>query len=155
MSTVLIPNRNELQTKIHTFRGVQVMLDRDLATLYQVETRALKQAVKRNSKRFPEDFMFTLDNAEIEMLVSQSVIPSKKTLGGAKPFVFTEQGVASLASVLTSNRAIEVNIAIVRAFVEMRRYIATSGGLLQRMDTLEKRQVGRCRKAVICGTAKG
>ena len=143
MSTVLIPNQNELQTKIHTFRGVQVMLDRDLAVLYQVETRALKQAVRRNSKRFPEDFMFALDDAEIERLVSQSVIPSKKTLGGAKPYVFTEQGVASLASVLTSDRAIEVNIAVIRAFVEMRRYIAISGGLLQRMDTLESRQISQ------------
>lgn len=130
----------ELQEKIYTIRGIQVMLDRDLAVLYQVETRALKQAVKRNNKRFPNDFMFELDDAEIEELVSQSVIPSKKMLGGARPFAFTEQGVASLASVLTSDRAIQVNIAIMRAFVEMRRYIAANGGLLQRMDTIEKRQ---------------
>lgn len=130
-----------LQGLIHTMRGAQVMLDRDLATLYQVETRALKQAVKRNIKRFPDDFMFVLEDSEVEMLVSQSVIPSKGVLGGALPFAFTEHGVAALSSVLTSDRAIEVNIAIMRAFVAMRRFLAANGGLLQRMDTLEKRQV--------------
>src|SRR5690606_6920704 len=83
-----------------------------------------------------------LEDAEVEMLVSQSVIPSKGVLGGALPFVFTEHGVAALSSVLTSDRAIEVNIAIMRAFVEMRRLLAAGGGLLQRMDSLEKRQLG-------------
>jgi hypothetical protein len=76
-------------------RGVQVMLDRDLAALYQVETRALKQAVKRNIKRFPADFMFVLEDAELDRLVSQSVIPSKGVFGGASPFAFTEHGVAA------------------------------------------------------------
>ncbi|MEA3301290.1 MAG: ORF6N domain-containing protein [Pseudomonadota bacterium] len=137
----LVPPDN-IQGMIFTLRGTQVMLDRDLATLYQVETRALKQAVKRNPKRFPGDFMFVLEDAEVEMLVSQSVIPSKGVLGGALPFVFTEHGVAALSSVLTSDRAIEVNIAIMRAFVEMRRLLAAGGGLLQRMDSLEKRQLG-------------
>lgn len=137
----LVPPDN-IQGMIFTLRGTQVMLDRDLATLYQVETRALKQAVKRNTKRFPGDFMFVLEDAEVEMLVSQSVIPSKGVLGGALPFVFTEHGVAALSSVLTSDRAIEVNITIMRAFVEMRRLLATGGGLLQRMDSLEKRQLG-------------
>ena len=83
-----------LQDKIHTIRGLAVMLDRDLAELYGVETRALKQAVKRNIDRFPADFMFELSDEEIDFLVSQSVIPSKKYFGGAKPFVFTEQGVS-------------------------------------------------------------
>lgn len=83
----------EIEKKIYTVRGVQVMLDRDLALLYQVETRALKQAVKRNRLRFPDDFMFELTDEEIEKMVSQSVILSKKYLGGARPFVFTEQGV--------------------------------------------------------------
>ena len=101
---------NEIQSRIFTTRGLQVILDRDLSELYQVETRALKQAVRRNSNRFPDDFMFTLNDAEVDSLVSQSVIPSKKQLGGAKPFVFTEQGVATLSSVLTSDRAIEINI---------------------------------------------
>lgn len=130
-----------LQRLIFSLRGQQVILDRDLAILYQVETRALKQAVKRNSKRFPDDFMFVLDETEIDLLVSQSVIPAKGALGGALPFAFTEHGVAALSSVLTSDRAIEINIAIMRAFVTMRRMLATNDGLLQRMDSLEQRQL--------------
>jgi len=130
-----------LQGLIFSLRGQQVILDRDLATLYQVETRALKQAVKRNSSRFPDDFMFVLDENEVELLVSQSVIPTKGVLGGALPFAFTEHGVAALSSVLTSDRAIEINIAIMRAFVAMRRMLAANTGLLQRMVTLEQRQL--------------
>jgi len=137
---VSIINSNELQSKIFTIRGLQVMMDRDLAELYQVETRALKQAVRRNSNRFPDDFMFTLSDSEVDSLVSQSVIPSKQQLGGAKPFVFTEQGVASLSSVLTSDRAIEVNIHIVRAFVQMRKLIANNAAIFQRLDSIEKKQ---------------
>ncbi|MCA3147986.1 MAG: ORF6N domain-containing protein [Burkholderiales bacterium] len=132
-----------LRGLIHTLRAEQVMLDRDLATLYQVETRALKQAVKRNIRRFPDDFMFVLDESEVGMLVSQSVIPTKGVLGGAMPFAFTEQGVAALSSVLTSERAIEVNIAIMRAFVSMRRLLASSTPLLDRLETLEKRQMAQ------------
>jgi hypothetical protein len=132
-----------LRGLIHTLRAEQVMLDRDLATLYQVETRALKQAVKRNIRRFPDDFMFVLDESEVDMLVSQSVIPTKGVLGGAMPFAFTEQGVAALSSVLTSERAIEVNIAIMRAFVSMRRLLASSTPLLDRLETLEKRQMAQ------------
>lgn len=130
-----------LRGLIHTLRGEQVMLDRDLATLYQVQTRALKQAVKRNTRRFPDDFMFVLEESEVDLLVSQSVIPTKGVLGGAMPFAFTEQGVAALSSVLTSERAIEVNIAIMRAFVSMRRLLAASTPLLDRLETLEKRQI--------------
>lgn len=93
-----VPIRKEvLQGLIHTVRGVQVMLDRGLADLYQVETRALKQAVKRNIRRFPDDFMFVLNESEVKTLVSQSVIPSKGVLGGAMPFAFTEHGVAALS----------------------------------------------------------
>ena len=132
-----------LRGLIHTLRVEQVMLDRDLATLYQVETRALKQAVKRNIRRFPDDFMFVLEESEVDMLVSQSVIPTKGVLGGAMPFAFTEQGVAALSSVLTSERAIEVNIAIMRAFVSMRRLLASSTPLLDRLETLEKRQMAQ------------
>ena len=89
-------NEENIQHKIFTLHSQQVMLDRDLAELYQVETRALKQAVKRNLDRFPDDFMFELADDEIDFLVSQNVIPSKKHLGGAKPYAFTEQGVAML-----------------------------------------------------------
>jgi hypothetical protein len=100
--------------KILVVRNQKVILDKDLAVLYNVETRALKQAVKRNIKRFPSDFMFIFSKKEIEKMVSQNVIPSKSYFGGAAPFAFTEQGVAMLSSVLKSERAIEVNILIMR-----------------------------------------
>ncbi len=96
----------EGQILFHWVNGVQVMLDRDLAELYGIETRSLKQAVNRNIKRFPSDFMFVLTEKEIEFMVSQFVIPSKKHLGGALPYVFTEQGVAMLSSVLKSEKSI-------------------------------------------------
>ena len=95
--TNLTPIEATIQHKIFTIRNVQVMLDRDLAELYGIENRALKQAVKRNLGRFPEDFMFELNQEEVNLLVSQSVIPSKQHLGGAMPFVFTEQGVSVLS----------------------------------------------------------
>lgn len=105
----LIPQR--IQTEhiaplIHWIRGAKVMLDRELAAFYGVETRTLKQAVRRNQHRFPDDFMFPLTQEEIEFMVSQNVIPHKKTLGGASPLAFTEQGVAMLSSVLRSHRAV-------------------------------------------------
>jgi hypothetical protein len=94
-----------IQNKVFTVRGKKVMLDFDLAQMYEVETRALKQAVRRNLERFPEDFMFELSPNEILSMVSQFVIPSKGQLGGASPFAFTEQGVAMLSSVLKSKKA--------------------------------------------------
>jgi hypothetical protein len=110
-----------IQNKIYEIRGVRVMLDFDLAEMYEVPTKALKQAVKRNIKRFPNDFMFELANEEFMNLRSQIVTSS---WGGMRylPFAFTEQGVAMLASVLKSEKAIEVNIQIVRAFVVLRQY---------------------------------
>ena len=110
-----------IQSKIYEIRGIRVMLDFDLAEMYQVETRALKQAVKRNISRFPSDFMFVLTEQEIDFMVSQFVIPSKKHLGGALPFAFTEQGVAMLSSVLRSEKAIDINITVMRAFVVLSR----------------------------------
>src|SRR5437870_4265474 len=98
-----------IQKKIYEIRMQKAMLDYDLAALYEVETRALKQAVRRNIHRFPEDFMFELTRDEIEQMVSQNVIPSKSYLGGALPFAFTEQGVAMLSSVLKSKKAVQVN----------------------------------------------
>ncbi len=117
---------NQLQTiqsKIYEIRGQRVMLDRDLAELYQVETRVLNQAVKRNIERFPEDFMFQLSSEEWQILKSQFVISS---WGGVRklPYVFTEQGVAMLSSVLRSATAIQVNINIMRAFIAVRQLIA-------------------------------
>jgi hypothetical protein len=130
-----------IKSKIVTLRGVQVILDRDIALMYGVETRTLKQAVKRNSNRFPEDFMFILDDSEIQILVSQAVIPSIKHLGGAKPLALTEQGVAALSSVLKGETAVEISIAIMRAFVEMRKIIANNAGIFQRLERIEQKQI--------------
>jgi hypothetical protein len=113
------------------------MLDFDLAQLYETETRSLKQAIKRNPTRFPDDFMFILSEEEIELLVSQNVIPSKSKLGGAQPFAFTEQGIAMLSSVLNSEKAISINISIIRAFVIIRQFTLTYSELKDRILTIE------------------
>jgi hypothetical protein len=107
----------QVERRIYLIRGQKVMLDFELAELYRVETRALKQAVRRNADRFPGDFMFKLNANEMGSLVSQNVIPSRGKFGGARPMAFTEQGVAMLSSVLRSPRAVQVNIAIMRTFV--------------------------------------
>ena len=130
-----------IQNKIFEVRGCRVMLDYHLAELYQVETRALKQAVKRNIERFPSDFMFVLTKEEANLLlsigVSQSVIPPDYNFGVAMPMAFTEQGVAMLSSVLRSKVAIEVNISIMRAFVLMRQMVIGYEELLRRIEELE------------------
>jgi hypothetical protein len=130
-----------IQNKIFEVRGCQVMLDYHLAELYQVETRALKQAVKRNIERFPGDFMFVLTQEEANLLlsigVSQNVIPPAYNFGVAMPMAFTEQGVAMLSSVLRSKVAIEVNISIMRAFVLMRQMAIGYEELLKRIEELE------------------
>ena len=126
-----------IKNKIFEIRGQKVMLDFDLAVLYGTETRTLKQAVKRNQTRFPSDFMFVLSEIEIDFLVSQNVIPSKSKLGGANPFAFTEQGIAMLSSVLNSEKAIAVNISIIRAFVTIRQFTLTYGELKDRILAIE------------------
>ena len=130
-----------IQNKIFEVRGCRVMLDLHLAELYQVETRALKQAVKRNIERFPSDFMFVLTQEEANLLlsigVSQNVIPPDYNFGVAMPMAFTEQGVAMLSSVLRSKVAIEVNISIMRAFVLMRQMAIGYEELSRRIEELE------------------
>ena len=116
------------------------MLDRDLAELYGVETRALNQAVRRNSERFPSDFMFQLSSEEAENWISQIVISNREKMGLRKmPLVFTEQGVAMLSSVLKSKRAIQVNILIMRAFVQLKQKTSIYKEMAQRLKELEKR----------------
>ena len=129
-----------IEKAIMLIRGQKVMLDQDLAELYGVETRILVQSVKRNIQRFPEDFMFQLVPDEVAALRSQIVI-SKKGRGGRRyaPFVFTEQGVAMLSSVLRSERAVEVNIAIMRAFVRLREILATHKDLARKLEDLERK----------------
>ena len=142
--TVLHPTRMELQTiqnKIYEIRDQRVMLDFDLAALYQVETRVLKQAVRRNIERFPADFMLQLSTEEANYLIdmgrSQNVIPPAYNFGVAMPMAFTEQGVAMLSSVLRSKVAIEVNISIMRAFVLMRQMAIGYEELSRRIEELE------------------
>jgi len=123
-----------IQNKIYEIRGQRVKLDFDLAEMYQVETRVLNQSVKRNIKRFPSDFMFQLTNLEFENLISQFVTSS---WGGVRklPYAFTEHGVTMLASVLRSDKAIEINIQIVRAFIALRQYALGYAELNQKLES--------------------
>jgi hypothetical protein len=129
-----------VESRILLIRGHKVLLDRDLAQLYEVRPIALRQQVRRNPKRFPPDFLFELTGEEVEALLSQNVIPSRRSLGGSTPLAFTEHGIAMLSSVLTSDRAIEVNITIMRTFARLRQLLATHEELAHRLDQLEWRQ---------------
>lgn len=127
----LILHEAIIASKIITIRDEKVILDIHLAELYEVETRVLKQAVRRNLNRFPADFMYELTEAEINEVVSQNVIPSKSYLGGAVPFAFTENGVAMLSGVLNSKKAIDINIAIMRAFTMLRKTLLLQKDIIQ------------------------
>ena len=129
-------------SKIYLIRGKKVMLDRDLAELYGVETRVFNQAVRRNERRFPDDFMFQLTTKELEDWKSQIVISNKERMGLRKPpLAFTEQGVAQLSSVLNSETAIEVNIQIIRIFTRMRELLLTHKDILIKLEQMEKKMV--------------
>ena len=153
MSSKLTFVQKEIENRIFYFRGTQVMLDSDLANIYQVETRVLNQTVNRNIARFPELFRFQLTEAEFENWKSQIVMSENHNLksqnvmssahGGRRslPYAFTEQGVAMLSAVLRSDMAVKVSIQIISAFVEMRKLIANHSGLLQRMDGIERKQL--------------
>ena len=140
----------DIQARIYLVRGIQVMIDRDLAILYQVATKALNQAVKRNIRRFPERFMFQLTKDEFENWKSQIVtsnIYSQEELDALKmgarrcPYVFTEQGVSQLSAVLHSDVAVDASVRIMDAFVAMRRFITANAGLFQRVGALEQKQI--------------
>ena len=131
--------RERIENRIYFLRGQKVMFSTHLAELYEVEPRALVQAVKRNIERFPPDFMFQLSKAEFRNLKSQIVTSSWGGLRRAAPYAFTEQGVAMLSSVLKSKRAVQVNIEIMRAFVRLRAIMSTHKDLARRLDQLEKK----------------
>ena len=139
-NTNLIPIE-KIEKVIYLIRGEKVMLDRDLAKLYDVTTASLNQAVRRNRERFPADFMFQLTSAEVaELNRSQIVIGSEKHRDPrSRPYAFTEQGIAMLSSVLRSKRAISVNVEIMRAFVKLRQLLATNAELSRRLDELESK----------------
>jgi hypothetical protein len=137
MSEALVP-QEVIENKIYLIRGQKVLIDEHLAELYGVPTKVLIQATKRNKDRFPEDFLFQLTEQETANLRSQFVTSS---YGGRRylPYAFTEEGIAMLSSVLRSPRAVQVNIAIMRAFVRLRQVLATHKELTQKIDLLEKR----------------
>ncbi len=147
MQTKALVPVETIEQKILLIRGQKVMLSPHLATLYGVATRVLNQAVKRNTGRFPKDFMFRLNDKETEQLVSQNVIPHKKYFGGSLPYAFTEQGVAMISSVLNSERAVQINIAIMRAFVRLREMFATNKEFAHKLAELE-RKVGSHDEAI-------
>jgi len=132
----LIP-AERIVNRIVFIRGEKVLLDIHLAEIYEVETRALKQAVRRNHDLFPDDFMFTLTQEEIDLMVSQNVIPSNQSLGGSIPFAFTEAGVAMLSGVLKSKRAKQMNIYIMRAFVALRKIILDNSELRLEIENIK------------------
>ena len=136
-------NVNYIRSHIYTIRGVEIMLDTDLATMYGVETKQLKRQVKRNIERFPDDFMFELTQDEYKSLWCQNGTIENGRGQHTKylPFVFTEQGVSQLSGILRSQYAIEVNIRIMRAFVAMRRFLSANAGMFQRIERLEQHQM--------------
>ena len=140
MSKTAIIATKKIDSKILTLRGQRVILDSDLAELYDVEVRHLNQQVKRNAKRFPQDFRFQLSAEELKLLRSQNVI-SSSTHGGARylPYAFTEHGVIMAATVLNSDRAIEMSVFVVQAFVRMRRALATNQKVLAKLAEVEHR----------------
>ena len=126
-----------IASRIITLRGEKVLLDIHLAELYEVENRTLKQAVRRNIDRFPSDFMYELTEDEMDAVVSQNVIPSKRHFGGAAPFAFSESGVAMLSSVINNKKAIEVNIAIMRTFTLLRKMLLVQDNVMQEINEIK------------------
>ena len=141
MNNLPVISQKHIESQIFTIRGLQVMIDRDLAEMYQVETKVLNQAVKRNSERFPIQFRFQLtENEKTELVTICDRFDSLKH-SSSNPNVFTEQGVAMLSAVLRSKIAVQISIQIINAFVEMRKFIANHYGLLQRMEGIERKQI--------------
>ncbi len=137
----IVISQSVIISKIYFFRGKKVMIDHDLANLYGVETRRLNEQVRRNLKRFPNDFMFQLNEQELKNWMSQFATSNNSIKMGIRklPYVFTEQGVAMLSSVLNSNRAIKVNIQIIRTFIKLREWILSNKDLKKRIDKLEEK----------------
>ncbi len=133
----IIPDETII-SKIYQLRSTSVMLDRDLAILFDVKTFRLREQVKRNKMRFPENFMFQLTENEVDVMVSQNAIPSKQYLGGHLPFVFTEHGVLQLSNVLKSERANQISIKIIELFIKMREMLLTHKDILLQIEEMRK-----------------
>ena len=139
MSKDIITPDESISNQIYLIRDQKVMLDRDLATLYDVKNIRLREQVKRNIEKFPEHFMFRLNESEVEIMVSQNAIPSKKHLGGSLPYVFTEHGILQLANVLKSERATQMSIKIIEIFVKMREMLTDNLNIKLEIEEIKKK----------------
>lgn len=128
-----------ISDKIYKVRGIKVMLDRDLALLFEVKNIRLREQVKRNAAKFPEHFMFRLTEEEVEMMVSQNAIPSKKHLGGSLPYVFTEHGVLQLSNVINSKKATGISIRVIEVFVQMRAQLTEISQLKSDFEAMKRK----------------
>lgn len=142
MTDKTILPQESIMNKIYLIRERRVMLDRDLAKLFDVKAIRLREQVKRNEERFPENFMFRLSEEETKILVSQNAIPSFQHLGGALPYVFTEHGILQLSNVLRTGRAIQMSIMIIEVFVKMREMVLTHKDLILKLEELSKKVSG-------------
>jgi hypothetical protein len=147
-NSLVIPEE-VIMSRIYIIRGLKVMLDKDLAELYEVKALRLREQVKRNRVRFPENFMFRLTEQETDFMVSQNAIPSRQHLGGHLPYVFTEHGVLMLANVLRSERAIKMSIRIIEVFIRIREMLLTQKEILLKLEKLEQKVVGHDDKIIL------
>jgi len=138
MNKIIIPDEI-ITNKIYFIRNTKVMFDRDLAELYNVNSRALRQQVKRNIDKFPEHFMFRLTEIEVELMVSQNAIPSKKALGGSLPYAFTEHGILQLSNVIKSERATQMIIKIIEIFVSLREFLTDNLKVKLEIEEIKKK----------------
>jgi hypothetical protein len=145
----LIVPEEAIISKIYLVRGEKIMLDKDLAELYEVKAFRLREQVKRNIERFPENFMFRLTEEETDFMVSQNAIPSKQHLGGHLPYVFTEHGVLMLANVLRSERAMKMSIRIIEVFVKVREMLLTHKDILLKLEKIEQKLSGHDEKILL------
>lgn len=141
-SSELIESDDIIISKIYYIRGYKVMLDRDLADMYGVEPRRLREQVKRNGERLPANFMFQLTESEADNMVSQNAIPSRKHLGGHLPYAFTEHGVLMLANILRTKTAMQVSVRIIEIFVKMRELLSQHKDILLKLEQLENKVAG-------------
>jgi hypothetical protein len=140
MDEIIIPEEI-ITNKIYFIRSTKVMLDKDLAELYNVDPRALRQQVKRNIEKFPEHFMFRLNEIEVELMVSQNAIPSKQVLGGSLPYVFTEHGILQLSNVVKSERATQMSIKIIEIFVSLREFLTDNLSAKLEIEEIKKKLI--------------
>lgn len=142
MDDIVIPNEI-ITNKIYLIRNQKVMLDRDLAELYEVKPFRLREQIRRNTNKFPEHFMFRLNEKEVEVMVSQNAIPSKQVLGGSLPYVFTEHGVLQLANVLKSERATQMSIKIIEIFVRLREFLNDNLTVKLEIEEIKKKLINQ------------